>query len=67
MDRFWVFIDDQLVIDLGGVHGVAMQTVNIDALGLQAGVTYPLDVFHAERHTTQSNFRIDTSICSIPQ
>jgi fibro-slime domain-containing protein len=23
---------------------------------------YPLDVFHAERHTSQSNFRIETSI-----
>jgi fibro-slime domain-containing protein len=27
-----------------------------------------MDIFHAERHTTQSNFRIDTTIaCFIPQ
>jgi fibro-slime domain-containing protein len=39
----------------------------LDSLGLTVGVTYPLDVFHAERHTTQSNFRIDTTICAVPQ
>ena len=40
---------------------------HLDDLGLQLGKTYPLDVFHAERHTSQSNFRIDTTICAIPQ
>jgi fibro-slime domain-containing protein len=29
---------------------------------LTVGGTYPLDVFHAERHTDRSNFRIETSI-----
>jgi len=26
------------------------------------GKVYPLAVFNAERHTTQSNFRIDTTL-----
>jgi fibro-slime domain-containing protein len=66
-DDVWVFIDDQLVIDLGGVHGVVMGTVDLDNLGLTVGQTYSLDVFHAERHTVDSNFRIDTTICAVPQ
>lgn len=66
-DDVWVFINGNLVIDLGGVHGVSMGSVNLDTLGLQIGQTYPLDVFHAERHTVESNFRIDTTICAIPQ
>lgn len=61
-DDLWVFINDQRVIDLGGVHGPESQSVNLDTLGLTAGNPYSLDLFFAERHTTGSNFRIDTSI-----
>jgi len=66
-DDVWVFINKKLAIDIGGVHGNTAANVKLDDLGLTAGVTYPLDVFHAERRTTQSNFRIDTTICSVPQ
>lgn len=66
-DDVWVFINKKLVIDIGGVHGNSPGTSDLDTLGLTVGNTYPLDVFHAERHTTQSNFRIDTTICSVPQ
>lgn len=61
-DDLWVFIDDSLVIDLGGVHGALSDTVSLDSLGLTLGEDYDLDLFFAERHTTASTFRIDTSI-----
>ena len=61
-DDLWVFINDELVIDLGGVHGPLSSTVLLDSLGLTPGEDYSFDLFFAERHTTGSNFRIDTSI-----
>lgn len=61
-DDLWVFIGGDLVIDLGGVHGALSSSVSLDGLGLTAGDDYDLDLFFAERHTSASNFRIDTSI-----
>ncbi|MDP7028846.1 MAG: fibro-slime domain-containing protein [Phycisphaerales bacterium] len=61
-DDVWVYIDGQLVIDLGGVHGATEQYVDLGRLGLTDGETYSLDFFFAERHRTQSNFRIATTL-----
>jgi fibro-slime domain-containing protein len=61
-DDVWVFIDNELVIDLGGVHGALSASVDLDTLGLTAGNTYDFDFFFAERHTSASNLKITTSI-----
>jgi fibro-slime domain-containing protein len=66
-DDVWVFINNHLAVDLGGVHGAETGTVTLNAatgtsLGLLNGGTYDLDVFQAERHTSASNFKITTSL-----
>ena len=65
-DDVWVFINGKLAVDIGGVHGQAHRSVNLDEvaddLGLEEGENYTLDFFFAERHTTESNFRIETTL-----
>lgn len=65
-DDVWVFINGKLAVDLGGVHSQQQASVNLDSaaaeLGLEPGGTYTLDLFFAERHTSESNFRIETTL-----
>ena len=64
-DDLWVFVNGALALDLGGLHQQASGTIDMDAmaaeLGLAKGQTYDLELFQAERHTFESNFRIDTN------
>jgi fibro-slime domain-containing protein len=65
-DDLWVYINGQLAIDLGGVHEAATQNISLDReasrLGITTGQSYTLDFFQAERHASESNFLIDTTL-----
>jgi fibro-slime domain-containing protein len=65
-DDVWVFVNKQLAVNLGGVHGALSGGVTLNAaaagtFGLQIGQIYEIVVFQAERHTTQSNYRLTLS------
>ena len=65
-DDVFVFVNNRLAIDLGGVHQKEFGDIDFDAraaeLGLVEDQVYKLDVFHAERHTMESHFRMTTTI-----
>jgi len=65
-DDIWVFINNWLVVDLGGNHGPAPGYVKLDTITmpelLVEGQEYPISIFFCDRRAPGSNVRITTNI-----
>jgi len=65
-DDLWIFVNGKLALDVGGLHQALEGTIVFDAKAAELGITpggqYQMDIFHAERQTSESNFRIETNI-----
>lgn len=65
-DDLWIFVNGKLALDVGGLHQALTGTIDFDLqaadLGITPGNVYQMDIFHAERQTAASNFRIETNI-----
>jgi fibro-slime domain-containing protein len=61
-DDVWVFVNGHRAVDIGGVHVATAGAVTLSARAAEFGLTahhiYEIVVFQAERHVTQSSYKL---------
>ena len=63
-DDVWAFINNRIVIDIGGTHSVDSENVLLDTIHppLVSGQEYWFDFFYCERNVDKSNIYISTNM-----
>lgn len=65
-DDVYLFINNKLVMDIGGAHSISKETVELNDykndLSLKDGEIYSFKFFYLERHGYGANMRINTNI-----
>ncbi|MGH7059581.1 MAG: PEP-CTERM sorting domain-containing protein [Stellaceae bacterium] len=62
-DDLWLYIDGNLLVDNGGVHGFSTTPTTSEPL---SDGTHTIDVFFADRHTVQAELEVDADITLNP-
>lgn len=58
----WVYVNGKLVLDLGGTHANASQYVDFDRLGLADNSPMRIQIFYAQRTSSDAAFGLRTNI-----
>ena len=66
-DDVWIYLDDKLVVDIGGIHGEAgpphpLQVDTLPFITGRIGETFDFDLYFCERRPGGSSFTMNTSL-----
>lgn len=61
-DDCWAYINNKLVMDIGGIHNTKTGTLYVDSLHIPDLTQCTFDFFYCERHRTGSDIEITTNL-----